>query len=54
MTKPIAELERDLRNAEAYRDDLYTQIAATVREIECKRAALFIARAKLAETQEAA
>jgi hypothetical protein len=54
MTKPITELERDLRNAEAYRDETYDALAKIVREVECKRAALFIARAKLAETQEAA
>lgn len=54
MNETIAELERELRLAEAWRDDLYAQLAVSEHEIECKRAALFIARAKLAETQEAA
>lgn len=54
MGKPIQDMERDLREAEAWRDEQYSQLAVTVREVECKRAALFIARAKLAEPDKEA
>jgi hypothetical protein len=52
--KPIADMEKELREAEAWRDDCYTVLAESIRQCELKRAALMIARVKLTPDQVAA